>query len=58
MWGRVSRSDGTAVKVQGETAISSFDTFQLTGCIDLATPVTFPLAAVERGRSVYIYIYI
>lgn len=33
MWGRVSGSDGTAVKVQGEAAFSSFDTFSLTGVL-------------------------
>lgn len=51
MWRRVSGSDWTAVKVQDGTAFSSFDTFSPTGCIDLATPVTSPLAAVECGRG-------
>lgn len=30
MWGRVPGSDGTAVRVLGETAFSSFDTFSVT----------------------------
>lgn len=54
MWRRVSGSDETAVKVQGETAFSSFDTFSLTACIDLAAPVTSRLAAVECGRGVHV----
>lgn len=55
MWRRVSGSDETAVKVQGEAAFSSFDTFPLAARNDVVAPVTSPLlAAVDCGEGSYV----
>lgn len=55
MWRRVPGSDETAVKVQGEAAFSSFDTFPLTACNDVVAPVTLTLLpAVECDEGSYV----